>query len=146
MASGTVRGSAPNTGTTLSHPGIERGRAARNGQTLMTEMEKVLDQIREDLHLLTADFKALSDKLDRRHNETKDAITDVRLAYVTRTQYDEDRKTRRTIALGVATILVSIAIATWTIIASRQPAVVVEQGFLVIGLLRSGKDFTWHHQ
>ena len=145
MASGIVHGSEPNTGTTLTHREIERGRAARNGTTLMTEMGTVLDQIREDLHLLAADFKAMTERLDRRHEETQRAITDVRLSYVTKSQYDEDRKTRRTIVLGVATILVSIATATWAIIASRQPPVVVESGFLVLGLLGStGKDFTWH--
>ena len=86
-------------------------------------MERVLDQIVTDI----ADLSRKADHIDR-------SLTDVKLNYVTKQEYNEDRKTRRAIIMWGLGIIVSLGIATWTIIASRQP-MVIEQMSTWIGLL-----------
>lgn len=71
----------------------------------------------------------LSDKLD----ELDGKLDDVALTYVTKAEYADSKRTRMTVILGVAAMIVSIAIATWTIIATRQTVVV--EGSVTGGLI-----------
>lgn len=82
----------------------------------------------------------LSDKLDTVDGK----LDDVALNYVTKAEYQDSKRTRLAVVLGVAAMIVSIAIATWTIIATRQEIVLegFSTGGLMLWLVQGGGPFS----